>query len=195
MTELMWNTEFYEDQLGATTLSASAAVPAQNAAPDPRVLRNTLGNFATGVTVITYEADGTFRGVTVNSFTSVSLEPPLVLVSLMRTSRSLAYVQDRPFTINVLSETQLRTALNFAGKPQEGHAIEWVTDGEAPRINGSLAYFTCTPWAGYDGGDHVLLLGQVLSFGQQDDIEPLLFYRGTWGAIGPHTSIMERARS
>jgi flavin reductase (DIM6/NTAB) family NADH-FMN oxidoreductase RutF len=192
MTELMWNTEFYEDQADATTLVASSAVPFENAAPDPRVLRNTLGNFATGVTVITYEADGAFRGVTVNSFTSVSLEPPLVLVSLMRTSRSLAYLQDRPFTINVLSEAQLRTALNFAGKTQEGHSIEWVTDGEAPRINGSLAYFTCTPWAGYDGGDHALLLGQVLSFGRQDNIEPLLFYRGTWSAIGPHESAAER---
>lgn len=183
--ELLWNTEFSEWQTDAKRRASSSGSPTQTAQPDGRALRNVLGNFATGVTVVTFEAGDTFRGVTVNSFTSVSLDPPLVLVSLMRTSRSLAYLQDRPFTINILSESQLRTALEFAGKPQ-GHAIEWVTDGSAPRINGSLAYFVCDPWAGYDGGDHILLLGRVLEFGQQDDIDPLLFYRGGWGALGPH---------
>lgn len=184
--ELLWNTEFSEWQSNAKTRSPSSGSPGQTASPDPRALRTVLGNFATGVTVVTYEVDDTFRGVTVNSFTSVSLDPPLVLVSLMRTSRSLAYLQDRPFAVNILSEAQLRTALEFAGKPQ-GHPIEWVTDARAPRINGSLAYFVCDPWAGYDGGDHVLLLGRVLESGQQDDIDPLLFYRGGWGAIGPHS--------
>ena len=181
MTELMWNSEIYENASDAKTLGAGTATPA--ALTDPRQLRNTLGNFATGVTVLTYESGGAYHGVTVNSFTSVSLEPPLVLVSLMRTSRALTYLLERPFAVNILGDDQLTTALQFAGKPDLGDPIEWVVDDGSPRINGSLAYFQCTPWAGYDGGDHVLLMGRVLSYGQRDETKPLLFYRGTWGAL------------
>lgn len=176
----MWNTEIYEDIAEARTLDPSEATPAPLA--DPRQLRNTLGNFATGVVVLTYESGGAYHGVTVNSFTSVSLEPPLVLVSMMRTSRALNYLLERPFAVNVLHDGQLPAAMQFAGRPQET-PIEWVTDGKAPRINGSLAYFQCQPWAAYDGGDHVLVLGKVESHGEQEDIKPLLFYRGKWSAL------------
>jgi len=183
MTDIMWNSEIYENTSEAKTLLAATASPTPLA--DPRKLRNTLGNFATGVTVLTYQSGDTYHGVTVNSFTSVSLDPPLVLVSMMRTSRALTYLLERPFAVNILADDQLTTALQFAGKPDAGDPIEWVVDDGAPRINGSLAYFQCTPWAGYDGGDHVLLLGRVQSYGQQDETSPLLFYRGTWGALAP----------
>lgn len=179
MTDIMWDSEIYEKAADAKTLASSAAIPS---IADPRRLRNTLGNFATGVVVLTYRADDSYYGVTVNSFTSVSLDPPLVLVSMQRTSRALAYLLERPFAVNVLGDNQLDTALHFAGKPQS-RPIEWVGDDVAPRINGSLAYFQCTPWAGYDGGDHALVLGRVLSYGQQDDTRPLLFYRGQWSAL------------
>ncbi|MFJ8859283.1 flavin reductase family protein [Streptomyces sp. NPDC102451] len=179
MTDIMWDAEIYEKAADAKTLASSAAVPSL---ADPRQLRNTLGNFATGVVVLTYRSGDSYYGVTVNSFTSVSMDPPLVLVSIQRTSRSLTYLLERPFTVNVLGDNQLDTALHFAGKPQ-AHPVEWVTDGLAPRINGSLAYFECTPWAGYDGGDHVLVLGRVMNYGQQDDTRPLLFYRGRWSAL------------
>lgn len=184
MTDLIWNSEIYEAAEDATTLASSAATPAPHDV-DPRLLRNTLGNFATGVTVVTYASGGAFHGVTVNSFTSVSLDPPLVLVSLMRSSRALTYLLERPFAINILGDAQMDTAMAFAGRPKEGHVIEWVTDQGAPRINNSLAYFQCTPWAGYDGGDHVLLIGKVSSYGQQDETKPLLFYRGKWGLLAP----------
>lgn len=184
MTEIMWNSEIYETVAEATTLASAEATPASQ--HDPRELRNTLGNFATGVTVITYESEGVYHGVTVNSFTSVSMDPPLVLVSLMRTSRALTYLMERPFTVNVLGNDQLQTALQFAGKPQEDHRIAWVNNEGVPRINGSLAYFQCTPWAGHDGGDHVLLLGKVLSYGQRDETKPLVFYRGQWSALAAH---------
>lgn len=180
MTEFMWNTEVYESS------AVQHAPPTKVVSPAPpnsqRLLRNTLGNFATGVTVVTYEAKGVYHGVTVNSFTSVSMDPPLVLVSLMRSSRALPYLMERPFAINILSNDQLATALKFAGKPDQGE-IEWVTDELAPRINDSIAFFQCQPWAGHDGGDHVLVLGEVDSFGQRDDIKPLLFYRGQWGEL------------
>ncbi|MDF3306422.1 flavin reductase family protein [Rhodococcus sp. T2V] len=181
MTDIMWNSEIYENAAEARTRTMEGASPANVA--DPRQLRNTLGNFATGVTVLTYQSGDAFFGVTVNSFTSVSMEPPLVLVSLTRRSRALTYLLERPFAINVLGDDQLQTALQFAGQPKDGHPIEWVTDDGAPRINGSLAYFQCTPWAGYDGGDHILVLGRVQTYGQKDETKPLLFYRGKWGSL------------
>lgn len=178
MTEpTMWNHQIHEPIADATVLTSAEAIPMEH---DPRQLRNTLGNFATGVTVITYESEGVFFGVTVNSFTSVSMDPPLVLVSLMRNSRALSYLMERPFAVNILGNNQLKTALQFAGKPQDGYPIEWVTDEVAPRLNGSLAYFQCTPWAGHDGGDHILVLGKVQAYGQRDTDKPLLFYRGQW---------------
>ncbi|MEU9094984.1 flavin reductase family protein [Streptomyces sp. NPDC087901] len=183
MTDIMWDAEIYEKAADAKTLAPSAAIPSL---ADPRQLRNTLGNFATGVVVLTYRADDSYYGVTVNSFTSVSLDPPLVLVSMQRSSRALTYLLERPFAVNVLGDNQLDTALHFAGKPQS-RPVEWVGDDLAPRINGSLAYFQCTPWAGYDGGDHALVLGRVVSYGQQDDTRPLLFYRGQWSALAPET--------
>ncbi|GAA3704791.1 flavin reductase family protein [Arthrobacter ginkgonis] len=167
----------------ATMLTGCQAANSNVSALDPRALRNTLGNFATGVTVLTYASQGTNYGMTVNSFTSVSLEPPLVMVSLMRTSRALAYLMDRPFAINVMAEDQLASALQFAGKPQDGHTVDWLVGESAPRIDDSLAHFQCTPWAAYDGGDHVLLLARVESFGQRDDARPLLFHRGQWGEL------------
>ncbi|WP_430334228.1 flavin reductase family protein [Rhodococcus sp. ACT016] len=179
MTDIMWNADIYENAVDARTLESDQATPALG---DPRQLRNALGSFATGVIVVTYESGDAYHGVTVNSFTSVSLDPSLVLVSMKRTSRALTYLLERPFAINIMSDAQLDTALHFAGQPKED-LIEWVTDDGAPRINGSAAYFQCTPWASYDGGDHVLVLGRVLSYGQQEEARPLLFHRGQWTSL------------
>lgn len=173
----MWANEIYEPISEALTLSPEEAAPMEH---DPRQLRNTLGNFATGVCVITYESAGAYYGMTVNSFTSVSMDPPLVLISLMRTSRALAYLTERPFAVNIMGKDELDTVMHFAGKPLDGEPIEWVTDETAPRLNNSLAFFQCTPWAAHDGGDHVLILGKVLSYGQRDADQPLVFYRGQW---------------
>ena len=85
MSDITWNLEIYEPR-------DSAAAAERDAVADPRLFRNALSSFATGVIAATYESAGRNYGVTVNSFTSVSLEPPLVLVSLMRTSRALNYL-------------------------------------------------------------------------------------------------------
>jgi flavin reductase (DIM6/NTAB) family NADH-FMN oxidoreductase RutF len=152
---------------------------------DPRTLRNCLGHFATGVTVITCaDDDGEPHGATVNAFTAVSLDPPLVLVSLDRDTKSCRYLEDRPFTVNVLREKQDDLALHFAGRPRE-KPIPWeeTGDGLAPRIGGSLASVACTPWRGYDGGDHRLYLGEVREFDFQGG-EPLVFYLGKFRHLG-----------
>jgi flavin reductase (DIM6/NTAB) family NADH-FMN oxidoreductase RutF len=150
---------------------------------DPGQLRRTFGQFATGVTVVTYEYEGDYYGATVNSFTSVSIDPPLLLVSFRRTSQAAQRLMTRPFTINVLSGGQKATALQFAGTPQENHRVEWELRHGSPQIVGSLAHFSCKPWREYDGGDHVLVLGEVIDFGYAEEKNSLVFYRGQWHSV------------
>ncbi|MGH3518089.1 MAG: flavin reductase family protein [Haloechinothrix sp.] len=152
---------------------------------DPRALRTCLGHFATGVTVITCDADGSPHGATVNAFTAVSLDPPLVLVSLDGKSKACKYLDGKPFTINVLREPQDDLALHFAGKPM-AESPQWERPNEelAPRLSASLATIACAPWRSYDGGDHVLYLGEVKEFDFRGG-DPLVFYLGTFRHLGP----------
>jgi flavin reductase len=159
---------------------------------DPLTFRSCLGRFATGVTVVSYRAGDERRGATVNAFTSVSLDPPLILISLARTARSCELLRDNPFCVNVLSAAQVGIALTFAGRPSAaGH--EWIDGLHAPRLAKSHAWLECTPWRSYDAGDHVLFLGEVqdLSF---DDSEPLLFYSGAFHRRGDDLDEAGRSR-
>jgi flavin reductase len=153
---------------------------------EPRHLRSCLSRFVTGVAVVSYIADGEPRGVTVNSFTSVSMDPPLILVSLARSAKAVGHLSQVPFTINVLKASQLDIALQFAGRPREGLRVAWqdCADGLAPVLAGALATFRCRPWHAYDGGDHVLQLGQVAEAYVSGDEEPLLFDRGRFAMVG-----------
>ncbi|MBM0127400.1 flavin reductase family protein [Pimelobacter simplex] len=156
-------------------------------------LRECLGRFATGVTVVTYWADGAPRGATVNAFSSISLDPPLILVSLSRKAKAAQYLSEgRGFCVNVLSSSQVDLALNFAGRPRHS-PITWVEGSHAPRLAESHAWLECTPWQIYDGGDHLLHLGEVqdLSF---DGSEPLLFYSGDFHNRGDELDEHGRVR-
>lgn len=135
--------------------------------PRAQHFRGSLGRFATGVAIVTFDGvhtDGTTHrhGITVNSFTSVSMEPPLVLVSIAKTTRAHDELAHRPFTVNILGAEQQQLASHFAGKP--GQEPRWVEGPVAPRLAQVLAYFECTPWAAYPGGDHTLYLGEVVNF-------------------------------
>lgn len=149
--------------------NVNAAAAAAGAGPSRRVdasslphFRGSLGRFATGVAIVTFDGGTRRHGITVNSFTSVSMEPPLVLVSIARLSRAHDQLADRPFTVNILGAEQKDLALHFAGRPSREPV--WVEGDTAPRLAGVLAYFSCTPWAAYAGGDHTLYLGQVRDF-------------------------------
>ncbi|WP_066947055.1 flavin reductase family protein [Streptomyces lushanensis] len=149
---------------------------------EQRAFRDCLGRFASGVTVVT-TGDGTaVHGVTVSSFTSVSLAPPLVLVSLDRRSRGCDRLgESSAFGINVLAADQRDLALLFAGRadaPASG--VRWEGDPSAARLAGAVAHFTCVPWATYDGGDHVLYVGEVVRF-EASGGEPLVFSSGVLG--------------
>jgi flavin reductase (DIM6/NTAB) family NADH-FMN oxidoreductase RutF len=149
-------------------------------------LRTCLSRFVTGIVVVSYRAKGEMRGLTVNSFTSVSLDPPLVLVSVARSARAAGHLGHVPFTVNVLGATQLDVALHFAGLPRDPLKVMWqsTSDNLAPTLSGALATFRCQPWHSYDGGDHRLHLGRVVEADVQGDGEPLLFDRGRFWDLG-----------
>lgn len=133
-------------------------------------LRSCLGRFATGVAVVTFASDSEPRGITVNSFTSVSMSPPLVLVSVARAARSHDALRGRPFCVNVLGAEQEAVARLFAGAHSAAAvaAAVWHDGVIAPRLAGALAHLECHPWRDYDGGDHTLFLGEVAGFDYRD---------------------------
>jgi flavin reductase (DIM6/NTAB) family NADH-FMN oxidoreductase RutF len=155
---------------------------AETGAIDTAEFRRTLGHFVTGVTVVSYApADGSeFRGTTVNSFTSVSLEPPLVLVSLSKTSRSSAAIKPGvPYAVNVLHHGQRDLAMHFAGRPKPETRVDWEVRAGVPHLAEAGAFFRCVARDVHDAGDHVLVVGLVEEF-QAHGHPPLLFYRGTF---------------
>lgn len=151
-----------------------------------RSLRRCFGRFTTGVTVVTYRSNEGVRGATMNSFTSVSIDPPLVLISVARTSRACAGIDAQPFAVNVLGAGQMDVALHFAGRPKDGIHIEWDDDGgkeTSPSLADAIAVFQCKPWQHYDGGDHVLVVGEVTSSVMREG-EPLVFSDGRFMSTG-----------
>jgi flavin reductase (DIM6/NTAB) family NADH-FMN oxidoreductase RutF len=144
--------------------------------------RRALGHFATGVTVVTYKPEGIdeFRGTTVNSFTSVSLDPPLILVSLGRQTRAAAALRvGSAFAVNVLHHGQRELALHFAGRPRPETRVDWEARDGVPRLAECGAHFRCVAREVHDAGDHLLVVGLVEEF-QAHGHAPLLFYRGAF---------------
>ncbi len=144
-------------------------------------LRRVMGHFATGVTIITtISKDGTPYGLTANAFMSVSLEPPLLLISVDKKAESYPYFeQSRVFTVNILRDDQEALSRKFAvsgGNKFEGVAYHRGANN-VPILEDTLAHIECRLYATYDGGDHTLYLGEVLE-AQTREGKPLLFYRG-----------------
>ena len=152
---------------------------------DVKRLRRVFGEFATGVTVVTYrDCDGQLRGATMNSFTSVSMDPPLVLISVARQAKACDGLRDNAFTVNILAANQLDIAMQFAGKPNDSLRVPWHEPaGGPPRLTGTAAWLECRPWREYDGGDHVLVLGEVVHHDARP-LEPLTFHRGDFRRSG-----------
>jgi flavin reductase (DIM6/NTAB) family NADH-FMN oxidoreductase RutF len=150
---------------------------------DPRDFRNALGSYATGVTIITAADGGKLAGLTCNSFTSVSLNPPLVLWSLVIYSQSMSVFQNAThFAVNVLGIAQQDLAAKFAVSSADKFAgVDWKPGlGKAPVLAGGVANFQCRTADRYYGGDHVIFLGAVEAYAYTRDA-PLLFARGGYG--------------
>ncbi|MGH3873072.1 MAG: flavin reductase family protein [Pseudonocardiaceae bacterium] len=150
---------------------------------DSRRLRDCLGKFSTGVTVVTVQNGDLVHGATVSSFTSVSLDPPLVMVCLNRRSRMCARLAGSAFGVNVLAADQRELALHFAGRSKLERMVSWEQSDQSPMISGCVAHLACSPWASYDGGDHILHLGEVRYFEFRNG-EPLVFYGGAFRELG-----------
>jgi flavin reductase (DIM6/NTAB) family NADH-FMN oxidoreductase RutF len=144
------------------------AASAVSIRPEPEThlddLRACLSRFATGVTVVTMVDGERPHGITVSAFTSVSLDPPLVLVSINKAAHAHELLAKQPFAVNVLRAEQEGVARHFAGKTRPNLAVQWEHGELVPCLRSALATVECEPWAAYDGGDHTLYLGRVAAF-------------------------------
>ena len=153
---------------------------------DKAELRKALGSFATGVTIVTARApDGTPTGFTANSFTSVSLEPPLLLVCLAHTAASYGIFREADsFAVNVLELGQEETARRFASRGADKFGPTPWKPGRlgAPLIDGSLARFDCAMHQRVEAGDHDILMGRVIGFSLHEGAA-LLYHKGAFRAL------------
>ena len=154
---------------------------------DQRSFRRALSQFATGVAVITArgEADEAI-GLTMSSFNSVSLEPPLVLFSVDRRALSLpAMIAAKGYAVNILGRRQEALSNQFARSLGDkwSNVEHSLGHAEAPLLHGALAHFECEPYAHHDGGDHVIFIGRVVRFSAREEDDPLLFFRGKYHGL------------
>ena len=165
---------------------------------DNRELRTAFGSFMTGVTIVTTSgADGAPRGFTANSFTSVSLEPPLLLVCIGKSAASLeVFRQAKGFAVNILSEAQKDTSVLFASKRADKfEAARWRPGPFGnPLIEGSAAWFDCARYQMIDAGDHVILMGHIEAF-SYSDANPLGYARGHYITLGLEQAAVNAASS
>lgn len=156
----------------------------EGASPESqRHFRDVLGRFASGVTVVTSLSNGEPVGMTAQSFTSVSLHPPLVLFCPAKTSQAWPSMQRAGFfCVNLLSEGQDEISNQFARRGTEKFAgIGWKPASTgAPLLDGVLGWVDCTVYAVHEAGDHYVVLGQVQDLGISDAPHPLLFYKGAY---------------
>lgn len=154
---------------------------------DQKQLRSALGRFATGVTLVTANPPGYKPfALTANSFASVSLDPPLVLWSLQKTSDTLeAFTAASHYAVNILSDQQQDLSNQYARKDQHELEAGHFNLGKTgcPVIERALAVFECRITARYDEGDHIILIGEVLELQIAPDGRPLIFHQGAYGEL------------
>ena len=154
---------------------------------DPCVFRHTVGQFATGVTIITTEIDRTIRALTVNSFTALSLDPPLVLFCVGKTTKTGQFMHVAGgFVVNILRQEQQDLSTYFAGGwthplPPPFAFLEW--EG-GPRLEGCAAAIGCSTETIYEGGDHWIVVGRVLAMHRTPCAAPLIFFGGRYANLG-----------
>lgn len=162
--------------------TSSLAAPACQPAFTERDFRNALGQFATGVTVVTaVDAQGHPTGMTVSSFNSVSLSPALVLWSLSHSAGLFpVFAQAKHYAIHVLASDQKDLALQFAQRGIDRFAgVDWAPNAQGvPLLSDALATFECRARSQYPEGDHLILVGEVLACRHASDTDPLLYHGG-----------------
>jgi 3-hydroxy-9,10-secoandrosta-1,3,5(10)-triene-9,17-dione monooxygenase reductase component len=151
---------------------------------DPRVMRDVLGHFASGVTVVTAMTPDGPIGFTCQSFSSLSLDPPLIALAPSRTSTTWPRVREvGRFCVNVLAEDQSHLSQAFARSGTDKFAgVAWaLSPYGCPVLDGVVAWIDSEVWAEYEGGDHTIVVGRVLDLGADPARRPLVFHRGGYG--------------
>ena len=158
---------------------------------NPSEFRKAMGCFATGVTIITLDLEGEVHGMTANAFTSVSLDPPLVLVCVDHRTKTHTHLHAKKrFGINVLCEDQ-RAISEYYARPERTHEHAESEAGArfdraahgTPRLQGALAYLECRLHSSEEAGDHTIFIAEVEDVVVQEG-EPLLFFRGKYRKVG-----------
>ena len=169
------------------TVVSSTHSPLSAPADDVKAYRGALGCFGTGVALVsTFDEDGAPRAITINSFTSVSLAPPLVLWCLDDASRSYSlWSTVERYAINLLADGEADRALKFAGHERpalEEGAFE-RSPGGSPLLTDALARFDCKIWKRQQAGDHLVIFGEVTGFDATTGVDGLGFFRGSWSTL------------
>lgn len=147
---------------------------------DPNTLRYVAGAFATGVTIVTTKkADGSIHGMTANSFLSVSLDPPLILFSVMEDGSLMDYLElGKDVGISILSEKQMSISNKFAGINGEDLDVEFVSKGNIQLIKGAIAWYHTQVKEIIPAGDHFLILCDIVDLAREEGSDPILYYSG-----------------
>jgi 3-hydroxy-9,10-secoandrosta-1,3,5(10)-triene-9,17-dione monooxygenase reductase component len=167
-------------------MTASAAPDGAPRIVDPRAMRDVLGHFASGVTVLTALTGEGPLGFTCQSFSSLSLDPPLVSFAPARTSRTWPRLREiGRFCVNVLAEGQDDVSQRFSRPDADRFAgVRWSRSAHgSPVLDDVVAWIDGELWAEYDGGDHTIVVARVLDLGAHADRRPLLFHRGAYGLL------------
>ncbi len=154
----------------------------------PDLFRRVLGSFGSGVTVVTTGKNGSFRCMTASSFCSLSLDPPLVLFCIDRAARTLPVLIDAGrFNVNILGASQEKLSRLFAARDAP-HGVEGLDhrlgENGLPVFDGVVAHLECRLYASYEGGDHLIIVGEVEAADHADG-EPLAYYRGAYRSLNP----------
>lgn len=163
-------------------------------ANDPRSFRTIMGRFATGVTVVTYQCDGQPAGLTANGFMSVSMKPPLVLVSIRRESRFTQHVKPGSlYGVNLLAERQQYLSGHFGGRPDETVQPHYWHYESLPLLEGCLGYVVARVVDAHPAGDHILFIGEICHLALGTDAAPLIFFGGRYKRLQAHTPVINVA--
>lgn len=150
---------------------------------DPREFRNCCGRFATGITIVTTEVEGTAHGMTVNGFMSVSLQPPLILVSIGHQTKMHPFLaQTMRYGVSILAEGQLAFSNHFAGRPDNTLEIPFIRVQEMSLLDGAIAHMVTRVIDAHEAGDHTLYIGQVEYMSYRNG-RPLLYYAGGYNHL------------
>ena len=151
---------------------------------EPHEFRQTLARFASGVTVVSVTHQGERRGMTASAFLSVSLTPPLILVSVDRRAHMHAVLSEAGrFGVSILAAGQRALSDHFAGRPDPGLDVTWLELDGLPLLGGAIAQLVCRTVEAHPAGDHTLYIGEV-EYARYTDDDPLLYFRGQYHELG-----------